>query len=184
MLLDVIGIALIIVFFIRGYMKGIIVAAFAVLAILLGIIVALKLSHVLAAWLMAKQWVTDGWVQPLSYLILFTGVVLLVRLTAKAIETTARAVMLGWVNQAIGGFLYAFIAAVVWSSILWIGNQLHFISPEAQMSSKTYAYLESLAPWVFSKIGAVWPMVKDIFTDLQSYFNSVNQHLPEHVGAD
>lgn len=41
MALDVIGIILIVLFFIRGYMKGLIVALFSVLAILLGIVCVL-----------------------------------------------------------------------------------------------------------------------------------------------
>lgn len=184
MALDIIGLTLIVVFFIRGYMKGIIVAAFSVLAILLGVICSLKLSHLLSAWLLEKHIVTSGWVQLVSYLILFVAVVLLVRLAAKAIEKSFEAMLLGWVNKSIGGFLYAFLALVVWSSVLWMMNQLHLISPETIAASKTYEYMEPVAPWVFDKVGAVWPMVKDIFTDLHEYFDNADNHLPEHVGTD
>ena len=63
MLLDVIGLILIALFFIRGYTQGLIVAAFSVIAILLGILCALKLSQSLSAWLLANHYVTSGWVQ-------------------------------------------------------------------------------------------------------------------------
>lgn len=79
MALDIIGIILIILFFIRGYMKGIIVAAFSLLAIVLGAICALKLSHLLAEWLFKKGYITSGWGQLISYIILFLVVVVLVR---------------------------------------------------------------------------------------------------------
>lgn len=183
MVLDITALILIILFFIRGYMKGVIVAAFSVLAILLGIICTLKLSGKLAEWLLARGIVTSGWGQLISYVALFIGVFLLVRLLAKLLETSMQAMMLGFVNKLIGGVLYGFVTAVVWSSFLWIANQMHLISPETIAASKTYKYLQPLAPWVFENIGKVLPFARDVFSDLQQFFNSVNQHIPEHVGT-
>lgn len=183
MVLDFIGLTIIIIYFIRGYMKGIIVAVFSVLAVILGTICALKLSGWLAAWLLEKGWVTSGWGQLISYAILFFGVLLLVRLVAKAIQSVAQLAMLGWLNGVVGGLLYAFMAAVIWSSILWIGNQMHLISPETKTYSKTYSYFENLAPWVFDKVGKLLPFAKDVFNDLKQFFDHINQGLPEHVGT-
>lgn len=174
MVIDIICLSLIIIFFIRGYMKGIIVAAFSLLAIVLGVICSLKLSHEFAAWLAARNIVTSGWAQIVSFVVLFVAILFGVRLVAKALETSARAMMLGWVNSGIGGLLYAFMAAVIWSSLLWLCMQMSVISPETIAASKTYKYIQPLAPWTFEKIGAVWPMVKDIFADLQQYFSDVN----------
>jgi len=179
MALDVVGIILIILFFIRGYTKGFIVALFSVLAILLGIIVALKLSHTLAAWLLAKGYVTSGWAQLISYLVLFIVVVLIARLLQKAVE----GVMLGTVNKLIGGLLYAFLGAVLWSSFLWIGSHMHIITAEQIAASKTYSWLSALAPWFFEQVGKLLPFAKDTFSNLEHFFNTVNQKLPDHVGT-
>jgi membrane protein required for colicin V production len=175
MLIDIIGVSLIIIFFIRGYMKGIIVAAFSVIAILLGFICALKLSSMLAAYLLEKGWVSSGWAQILSYAILFIGIILLVRLIAKAIEKSIESLMMGWVNRALGGVLYAFMAAVIWSSGLWLGNQMHLIEPETIAESKTYEYLAPVAPWFCEKVGLIWPMAKDLFGELQSLFSIMDK---------
>jgi membrane protein required for colicin V production len=182
-MLDIIGLTILVIFFIRGYMKGIIVAVFSVLAIILGIACALKLSGWLGEWLLAKGWATSGWVQLISYIILFIAVFIIVTLLAKIIEKTLQLAMLGWINGIIGGFLYAFLGAVVWSSLLWILNQLHVLSPETIAYSKTYSYFEPLAPWVFDHIGNLIPFAKDLFTDLKDFFDKTNQHLPEHVGT-
>lgn len=182
-MLDFTGVIIIIIFFIRGYMKGIIVAVFSLLAVILGIICALKLSGILAQWLLEKGLITSGWGQLISYAILFFAVLLIVRLLAKAIETTAQLAMLGWINGLIGGLLYAFMAAVLWSSMLWIANQMHLITPEAKAYSKTYSYFEMLAPWVFEHVGKLLPFAKDVFNDLKDFFDNVNKNLPEHVGA-
>ncbi|XZF12353.1 CvpA family protein [Chitinophagaceae bacterium MMS25-I14] len=183
MILDVIGLILIIALFIRGYRKGLIVAVFAVLALLLGIICALKLSGSFASFLLEKGWVTSGWAQIISYIILFIGVIWIVRAGGKLIEKTVEAVWLGLFNNLSGGLLYAFIATVIWSSCLWIGNHAHFFTPETIAASKTFNWFSPVAPWVFAHIGSVLPFAKGLFGDLQHFFDQVNQHMPEHVGT-
>jgi membrane protein required for colicin V production len=184
MILDVIGIILLLLFFIRGYRKGIIVALFSVLGVILGMICALKLSNTLAAYLFEKGWVTSAWAQVLSYIVLFIGVIWLVRLGAKLIEKSIELVMLGIINRITGGLLFAFIAAFVWSCCLWIADQVHMIAPETRAASHTYSLFSPVAPWVFAHIGAVLPFAKGLLTDLKHFFDGVNQHLPDHVGAD
>lgn len=181
MVLDIIGITLIIIFFIRGYMKGIIVAVFSVLAILLGVICSLKLSQTLASYLLEKGYVSSGWAPIISYVVLFVAIVLIVRLIAKAFESSAKAMMMGWINSSIGGFLYAFLAAVIWSSFLWLGNEMSLISEATIAESKTYSYVAPLAPWLFDKVGKIWPDIKNVFSDLQTYFDRVNPTTPIHV---
>ncbi|MBL7717949.1 MAG: CvpA family protein [Flavipsychrobacter sp.] len=181
--LDIAGLTLLILFFIRGYMKGLIVAAFSVLAILLGAVCALKLSEVFAAWLHREGIVTSGWGPLLSYLVLFTGVMLLVRLLGKAVESSLELVMLGFANKITGGLLYAGITAVIWSSLLWISSQMSLISPKTIAASYTYSFFAPIAPWVFAHVGAILPFAKDIFGDLQQFFDGINQTATEHVGT-
>lgn len=184
MVIDIIAITLIIIFFIRGYMKGIIVAVFSLVAIILGIICALKLSERLATYLFDKGYVTSGWAQVISYVILFIGVVWLVRIIAKALESALNVAMLGWVNKGVGGLIYAFLAVIICSSMLWLAAEMQILSPDTIAKSKTYPYIEPVAPWVADKVGGLWPMAKSVFTDLQTFFSNVNDYLPEHVDTD
>ena len=183
MALDVIGIILLLLFFIRGYTKGFIVAAFSVLAILLGILCALKLSQSFAAWLLAKGWVTSGWVQVISYMVLFIGVVIVVNLIAKLLQKAVETLMLGFVNRLIGGLLYVILGLILWSSLLWIGGHMHIIGAETIASSKTYPWLSKVAPWFFGQIGDLVPFFKDTFSKLETFFDAVNQKIPADVGA-
>ena len=183
MVLDVIGIILIILFFIRGYTRGIIVAAFSVIGILLGILIALKLSQSFAAWMLAKGYITSGWAQVISYTLLFIGVVLVVRLIARLLQKAVEGLMLGMVNKLIGGALFAFLGAILWSSFLWIGTRMNMITPETIAASKTYYWLSPLAPWFFEQAGKLIPYVKDTFSGLEHFFDTINQKLPGNVGA-
>lgn len=180
MILDVIGIILLIIFFVRGYMKGFIVAAFAVISIIVAIIVSLKLSEKLATLLLENKIITSGWAQPISYIAIFFGVVLLIRLLAKALETTLDLAMIGWINKLSGGLLYSFMIAMVWSSLLWIANKMQLISAATIAASISYPYFNKLAPWVLHHVGALIPVAKDVFNDLEVFFKKVN----DYVGTD
>jgi membrane protein required for colicin V production len=169
--------------FYRGFRKGAIVALCALVGVILGVLAALKLSGALGAFLLERGWVTTAWVQLVSYLILFFGVIWLVRLLAKFVEGLVEAVLLGLVNRIIGGLIYVFIGAVCWSALLWLANRAHLLSPEIIAASKAYPYLEPLAPWVFARIGEFVPFAKGVFSSLDTFFDGVNSRLPEHVGT-
>lgn len=179
-MLDFTGIILVLIFFIRGYMKGIIVAVFSCVSIALGIICSLKLSGLLAQYLLEKGWVNAGWAQIISYAILFTTVMLLVRWVAAALKSSLKLVMLGWADGVFGGLLYAFTAALIWSAALWLGDQMHLISDETKTASRTYEYFIKLAPWVYAHVGAVIPFAKDVFTELELLFEKLNEHVSPH----
>ena len=181
-MLDIIGIIILAAAFFRGYKKGIVVALCSFIGILLGMLCALKLSGSLGAYLMAQGWVTSAWAQICAYALLFLGVLWLVRLLAGLIEGVLKAAMLGLVNRITGGLLYVAIGMIIWSSVLWVGNRAHLLSPETIAGSHTYEFFVPVAPWVFAHVGAVLPFAKDTFADLEHFFDSVNQHLPGHVG--
>lgn len=173
MSLDITALIIIALFFIRGYMRGLIVAVFSVVAILLGIVVSLKMSQVLASYLLAKGYVGSGWAPVLSYLILFTAVVIAVRWGAKLLQRSVEGMMLGTVNKIIGGLLFAFVGLLLWSSFLWIGIKLGAITPEAVAASVSANQLQHFAPWVFSGVGVLLPFAKNTFTELQRFYSHI-----------
>lgn len=181
-MLDIVVLILLIFAFFRGFRKGAIVAIFSLAGIVIGMIAALKLSGTLSQWLLEHDWVSSAWVQLISWLILFLGVVMLVRLGAKAIERLLKLSMLNGVNRVIGGLLYMFIAAFIWSCLLWLGNKAHLISPETMVISHTYSFLAPVAPFVFEKLGNILPFTKDLLESLSHFFDGVNKNLPGYVG--
>ena len=173
MAIDITGLILLSLFFIRGYTKGLIVAAFSVIAILLGVVCALKLSQSFAAWLLEKGYTTPAWAPALSYVILFVGVVLVVRLIAKLLQKAVEGLMLGIFNKLAGGLLYTVLGAVLYSSMLWLGTRMNMFSPELIASSKAYTFFTALAPRFFSLAGHLLPFAKDVFSGLQRFFDGV-----------
>jgi membrane protein required for colicin V production len=173
-MLDFIGIAILIVFFIRGYMKGIIVAVFSLLGIVLGALCAFKLSGSLSHFLLNKGWVDTRWAFTISYALLFIAAVLLVRWIANLIKRSLQLIMLGWTDKLLGGLLYAFSVALVWSTFLWFAQMLHCISPSTIEDSKTYRYFIVIAPWVYEHIGAMLPFIKESLSEMKTIFDKIS----------
>lgn len=174
MTIDVIYIICLLVFMIRGYSKGIVVALFSMVAIVLGVTGALKLSQSVSALLF-----TEGgrWAPLVSYIIVFLLIVWLVKLGAMFVQRMMEAVTLGWLNRLSGALIYGFLVSFVFSSLLWLLNQMDLIRPETKESSLAYSFVEPLAPKVFLLIGHVLPFAKHIFDDLSLFFEQVNRHI-------
>lgn len=183
MTIDFIAITIAILLFVRGYKKGMIVALFSIVSIVLGLCCALALSTKLSVFLLDKGYVSSGIAPLISYAILFIGVIWLVRFLAKLLDNLSNTILLGWANKGIGGIVYVAMGMLVYSTVLWMCNSAHLISPETIVHAKTYRYIEPIAPWVFEHIGQFIPFAKNIFGDLRHFFDSINQQLPEHVGA-
>jgi membrane protein required for colicin V production len=182
--LDLLTAVLIGLFFYKGFRKGLIVALFSFAGLILGMICAVRFSGLLSNWLISRDLVSSGWAALIAYVLIFFGVMWGLSLLAKAIEGLTGQLMLGVVNRVAGGMLYGFMAALVWSGLLWIADRVHLIAPETKSASVTYSGISNLAPWFFSKLGIILPFVKDLFSELQQFFDRADTRLPEHVGAD
>lgn len=161
----------------KGYTRGLIVAVFSLIAVTLGMAVALKLSAVTALQVQQRWDVHSRWVPVLCFVCLFVGVVLLVRLGAGALQKLVEMVMMGWLNRLGGILLYALIFTIIYSVVLWIANQIYLLSPETKLQSVVYPYIEPIGPWVLDHMGDWIPVFKDIFSQLQAFFDKAARQL-------
>src|SRR5215213_4015748 len=128
MFIDLIAIGLIALAIIKGFRNGLVVAIFSLLAFVIGLAAALKLSAVVAEYLGTNTNIAQRWLPVLAFAIVFFIVVLLVRLGAKAIEGALRIVMLGWLNKLGGIVFYALLYLFIFSILLFYAQQLHIIN--------------------------------------------------------
>jgi membrane protein required for colicin V production len=175
MLIDFISIALIILSIVKGLRKGLVVAVFSLLAFVIGLAAALKLSAVVAEYMGANTSISERWLPMLAFLIIFFLVALLVRLGARAIETAMRMTMLGWLNRLGGIVFYLLLYFLVYSIILFYATQLHIIKTETIQTSTTYPLIYPMAPIVMDAIGQVVPFFKNTFSDLEGFFDRLSK---------
>lgn len=177
MFIDFIAIALVVLSIIKGIRKGLVVAVFSFLAFVIGLAAALKLSAVFAQYLQANTNISRRWLPILAFIIVFFVVALLVRLGAKLIEGGMKMVMLGWLNRVGGIIFYFFLYFFVFSIILFYATQLHLIKPETIQTSATYPIIYPVAPVIMDALGSVLPFFKNMFGELESFFDSFSRKI-------
>jgi membrane protein required for colicin V production len=174
MFIDIIAIALIVLALIKGFRKGLVVALFSLLAFVIGLAAALKLSALVAEYLRASTNISQRWLPILAFAIVFFVVVLLVRLGAKAVEGILRTAMLGWLNKLGGVVFYLLLYFFIFSIVLFYASQLHILKPETIQTSTTYPLIYPMAPIVMDALGSVLPFLKNVFGELEHFFDRLS----------
>jgi len=179
MFLDLLFAVIIVLAVLKGYKRGLIVGLFSLVAIIIGLAAAIKLSAVVAGYIGRTVRVSDQWLPIVSFIVVFIIVVLLIRLGANAIERTIEVAMLGWVNKIGGVLLYVVIYTMVFSVLLFYAEQVKLLQPETISKSVTYSYVQPWGPRVINGFGKILPVFKDMFGDLEHFFDGVAKDLPK-----
>ena len=178
MIIDIIITVALIFAVIKGYQNGLIVAIFSVLALIVGLAAAIKLSTVVAGYIGKSVKVSDQWLPIISFAIVFLIVVLLVRWGAILIQKSVQFAMLGWINRLGGILLYIAIYILIFSVIIFYANQMELIKPETKNASLTYSYIQPWGPKVIDGFGKIIPVFKGMFNELQDFFGNVSSQVP------
>lgn len=178
MLIDIAFAALLVMAIIKGYQKGLILAVFAILAFIVGLAAALKLSAVVAVYMKDHINLSSKWLPFIAFVVVFFIVVVLVRLGARLIEKTFQAVLLGWVNRIGGILLYAILYIIILSIFIFYAEKLQLLQPDGIRSSVTYPFIKPWGSNLMDNIGRVIPLFKEMFTQLGDFFNSLSNKIP------
>ncbi len=173
MLIDLVFVILMVMAIIKGFSKGLIVAIFSLVAFVVGLAAALKLSAVVADYLKTNMDIQSWWLPVLSFAIVFIGVVLLVNVGASVIKKTVSLAMLGWVDRLGGMLFYIIIYLMIYSVVLFYATQIHLISQKGAAESQTYDFVQPWAPWVMKAFGKIIPVFSNLFADLKDFFGGL-----------
>lgn len=173
MFIDVAFFILMVLAIFKGYSRGLIVALFSVLAFIIGLAAAIKLSAVVAIYFKQNINVANQWLPILSFALVFVLVAVLVRLGAALIEKTLKMSMLGWANRLAGIILYAVLYTIIFGIVLFYTNKMGFIKPGTIETSATYNFISGLGPWAIDGLGKAVPVFKGMFNQLETFFDGV-----------
>lgn len=177
MLLDLIFAVFIVLAIFKGYKRGLIVGLFSLVAIIIGLAAAMKLSTVVAGYIGQAVKVSEQWLPIISFVVVFLIVILLIRLGAKAIESAVEVTMLGWVNKIGGIILFVAIYTVVFSVLLFYAEQMKLIQPETINKSVIYSFVQPWGPKAINGFGSIIPVFKDMFGELEQFFDGVAKNI-------
>ena len=173
MFLDLIYAVIIVLAILHGYRRGLIVGLFSLVAVIIGLAAAMKLSIVAGKYIGKVINISDEWMPVISFAAVFLIIVLLIRLGARAIEKTIQIAMLGWVNKIGGIIFYAAVYTVVFSVILFYAEQMKWLQPETINKSVTYSFVQPWGPKAINGFGSIIPVFKDMFGELEKFFDRI-----------
>ncbi len=172
-MIDIIFAILLIIAVIKGLRKGLVVALFSIVAFIIGLAAALKLSAVVALYLEKNVSVPGKWLPVISFALVFLVVVILVNLGAKFIEKSFEMAFLGWANKLAGAVLYVLLYTIIFSVVLFYADKIHLLQPQIFEKSTTWPYIKPWGPMVIDGIGKLIPWFKDVFTSLENFFENI-----------
>lgn len=159
----------------KGLSKGFIVGIFSLLAFIIGLAAALKLSAVVASYLNRNVISATKWLPVISFLLVFIVVILLVGLGARLVKKTIDFAMLGWLDRLGGIVLYIIIYIIIFSVILFFAEKVLLLKANVIGSSLVYKYVSSWGPVVIDNLGKIIPFFKDMFLELENFFEGLAQ---------
>ena len=121
---DIIIIIIITFFAIKGLICGLIKEAAGMVAILLGLFIAVNFSGWLSNWIIEKGWFDPKYLEIISFTILFLGTILLVIMLSKMLNKFADAIRLQWLNK-LAGFAFGGIkGALIVTGVCYIAERI------------------------------------------------------------
>lgn len=148
----------------KGFSKGFVIQAAALVALLLGIYGAIRFSDFTSVLLIEKFDLTTKHLKLISFIITFVVIVIAVQLLANLLDKLIKAVALGFVNRLAGLFFSVLKAAFIVSILLVVINTLdkrYSFLPEKEVNESVfYSPLSNFAPMIF-------PYFKDNFESIR-----------------
>ncbi len=171
MTIDIIFAIILILALIHGYRKGIIHSIVSLLALIIGIIAAVRLSELASLYL--DRWfdISFRYLPLISFIAVFLGIYLLFRLLEHALESFFKLIKLNFINQLAGALVWGIIWTMLYSTILFYLNNMELIKPENKKDSIVFEKVEPFAPKTIELIGNIIPPVKNVFNTLEIWFD-------------
>jgi len=162
---------------IKGYQRGLIVAVFSLIAFVIGLAAAMKLSTIVAGYIGKAINISDRWLPVISFAVVFILVALLVRWGAGIAQRTIEIALLGWVNRIGGILFYAMLFITVFSVILFYALQIKILKQETINASVTWPFIQPWGPRAIDSFAIVIPFFKDMFGQLESFFGNISDKM-------
>lgn len=173
MTLDILYLIVLVFAVIKGISRGLVVGIFSILAFIIGLAAALKLSAIVALRLQQSAGAHGPWLPVFSFFLVFIVVAVAVSWLARLVDKAFDIALLSWVNALGGIVLYVVIYTILFSVLLFYAENIGMVKPETIAESTTYPYLQPWGPKLMNNVGSIIPLFKDMFAQLEGFFESL-----------
>jgi membrane protein required for colicin V production len=174
MWIDVLFLLCLIMAVYRGLRHGLIISIVSAAAYIIGLAAAIKLSAAVATWLGGSTHLSSRWLPVLAFLLVFVGVVLIVRWAGRLAEKMIDLAMMGWLNKLAGILLYSLLYTTILSIVLFYGREVGVVADNTITTSVVYPVIKSWGPAVIEEFGKFVPFFKGMFKQLEDFFGRLN----------
>ncbi len=136
--------------FIIGIFRGMVKEIISLMVIFIGILFSRNLAPFISVWLMKWFKISVTSVQPISIIIAFLLIAIVLIIIGKIIHKMVKALSLGSINAVIGGIIstikYALIVSVLLVLLEALDNQFAFLDENLKSESTLYRPVKNFAP--------------------------------------
>ncbi len=149
----------------KGLKNGLIIEVTSLLALFLGIFAGIYLSSYVSGLLVKHLGFNPNYTSAIAYVIIFIGVLILMRMIAKAMEKALDLTALGFVNKLLGALFATLKILFLISLLFYMVNMFDkrelIITPAAKNKSLLYKPVSAIAPLTI-------PIIKAEYQKLQT----------------
>jgi membrane protein required for colicin V production len=154
--LDIIILILLVLSAISGFQKGFIVSLTSLVALILGIYVAMYFSDFMTEFLQQTFSIYTKYLSLIAFALTFMLVVVLVNVVGKIAEKFVDILLLGIFDKIAGAVFGVLKGVFILSILIMILNYFHlsdkWIKKEAREKSKLYMTVESVVPYFYQHL--------------------------------
>jgi membrane protein required for colicin V production len=161
-----------------GYKQGLFISILSIVAFVLGLILAFHFMDWGAQILAEKVTELTFGLPFMAFILIFLGVILIIRGLAFLVKKTLDFTILGSVDSLAGGILGVVKTAFILSFFLWIANSFEFkVSEDWVKDSKSYAYIEPMAPIIVRFLDDYTPVISRAVSTIQELVKTTKDGL-------
>lgn len=155
----------------RGYTKGILLEAVAVLAFIAAIVGALQLMSWGVGFLSSTLEAEGAWLPLLAFILLFVGILTGVSIAGKMLKSVIHLTPIGYLDGLLGGA----VGVVKWAfgmSVLFIILEYAQVQLPNTEDSDLYGYVRPFAYTVVEKLKTWFPIIENLIDAIRQLFRA------------
>lgn len=156
----------------RGYKKGILLEAIALVGFVLGIIVALHLLPQSTAWLMEQVSSESNLLPIAAFILTFVAVVVIASLLGRLLKSVIHLTPLGFADEILGAALglikWAFVLSLLLAALDWAN-----IEVDALSDGQLYSYFRPFSSIVINQIILWFPAMEEMVKTIDNFFQEI-----------
>lgn len=181
--IDIAILVVIVVFAVKGLIRGLVIEVFTLAGLLVGYIAALREMGTLSGFLGKHIQLPELVLNIVAFLVIFLAIVLIFRWIAGALKRIMKWTFIGWLDRG-GGILFGILKGLLIASLLLLVFSAIPFSDEMntrQDESFLYEPVRSVAPAVFNFVKHAFPQTQDFYEEIRQGFNETSEEIMDRV---